>query len=212
MTFHVVAVKDDGKAYLVMRRRGQAPRGLGFTVWRAMAAPDDRDGGLDARQAAAAVKWAKGKGMKPRLVKHEFPFLVRSNGVLFPGDRELLTKLNRVGRDMKRLVILFSGYRTNYQQWELRQKYLRGQGNLAARCCLKYDRTLHSWDQCGKQSQSNHSYPPKGRAVDCGLVFPSGSVNIGNVDQARKLMKKYGLCLPVPGEPWHVQTFGGWAA
>lgn len=132
-TFHVVAVKDDNKAHLVMRRRGQSPRGLAFTIWRALTDIDDRDGALDARQAAAAVKWVKGKGWKPRLVKHGFPFLMKDEGVVFPGDRALLVKLNRIGRELKRIVFVKSGYRNHYEQWVLRMRYLRGEGNLAAR-------------------------------------------------------------------------------
>lgn len=212
-TFHVVAVKSDGKALLVMRRRGQSPRGLSFTVWQTMASPKERDGDLDARQAAAAVKWVKGKGWKPRLVKHGFPFVMKGDdGVVLPGDKELLAKLNRIGRKLRRLIVVKSGYRNNRQQWELRQLFLKGRGNLAARCCLKYNMEQHSWEDCGKQSQSNHSYPPKGRAVDCGVLMSYGYVSIGNVDKARQLMREAGLCLPVPNEPWHVQTFGGWAA
>ena len=212
MTFRVVAIKKDNKALLVMRRRGQSPRGLQFTVWRAAAMKGGRDGELDARQAAAAVKWVKAKGWRPRLVKNQYPFLSPQNGVVLPGDTRLLRALNEIGRSMKRLVVCWSGYRNNYQQWELRQKYLRGEGNLAARCCWKYDRQLHSWEACGKQSQSNHSQPPQGRAVDCGLLLRGGAVNIGEVGRARRLMRKWGLCLPVPGEKWHVQTFGGWRA
>lgn len=210
-TYHVVSIDGDGKARLVMWRRGQSPRGLGFTVWKALANPDHRDGKLDARQAAAAVKWVKKKGNHPRLVRHGFPFLQKDEGVVFPGDRALLVKLNRIGRDLKRIVFIKSGYRNHYQQWVLRMRYLRGEGNLAAPCCLKYGPVQHSWEACGKQSQSNHSYPPKGRAVDCGILLGSGYTSIGNVPAARKLMEKYGLCLPVqnPYEPWHV-TVGPW--
>ena len=114
-TFHVVAMREDSVASLVMWRRGQAPRGLGFTIWRALA--KDQSGALDARQAAAAVKWVKGKGWKPRLVKHGFPFLMKDEGVVFPGDRALLVKLNRIGRELKRIVFIKSGYRNHYQQW-----------------------------------------------------------------------------------------------
>lgn len=211
MSFHVVAMRKGNKASLVMVRKGQVTSlGTAFTVWRALA--KDPSGLLNAKEAAAAVKWVKKKGWKPRLVRNGLPFIDPSPGVELPGDRVLLMKLNRVGREMKRLVVVKSGYRSHYQQWELRMKFLRGEGNLAARCCLKYDQTIHSWQQCGKQSQSNHSLPPKGRAVDCGLLLGSGYVSIGNVHDARVLMKKNGLCLPVPGEAWHVQAFGGWAA
>lgn len=212
MAFHVVAIKKDSKALLVMRRKGQVSRmHTPFTVWAAAAA--DASGELDAKQAAAAMKWARRKGWRVRLVKDGFPFIERQKGgVILPGDRDLLVKLNRVGRKMHRLVIVVSGYRTNYQQWQLRQKFLRGQGNLAARCCLKYDREVHSWGACGKQSQSNHSRPPRGHAVDCGLGMKSGYVSIGEVKRARKFMHDYGLCLPVGGEAWHVERGSVWRA
>lgn len=212
-TFHVVAVKDDNKAHLVMRRRGQSPRGLAFTIWRALTDIDDRDGALDARQAAAAVKWVKGKGWRPRLVRNKYPFIMKAEGVVLPGDDALLTKLNRIGRELRRLVVVRSGYRNNYEQWVLRMRYLRGEGNLAARCCRSFgERVQHSWAACGKASESNHSYPPKGRAVDCGILLGSGYTSIGNVPAARKLMAKYGLCLPVGGEAWHVEIGDTWRA
>lgn len=203
-TFRVVGVKKDGKAYLVMLRKGQLSRMFSvFTVWRALA--QDESGELTARQAAAAVKWVKKKGWRARLVRNPYPFIVKADGVTLPGDKALLRKLNRVGREMKRLVLVKSGYRDNYQQWQCYMTYCDG-GNLAARCCRNFgDKVKHSWAQCGKRSESNHSQPPKGHAVDCGLVMSWGYTSIGNVDNARRLLRRFGACLPVGGEPWHVE-------
>ncbi len=218
MGTRVVAIKKDGKALLVMVRKGQTNKlATAFTVWRIAAG--DKSGKLNARQAIEAVKWVKKKGWTPRLVRRgNWCFIARAEGVTLPGDHELLSKLNHVGHKMKRIVYVKSGYRNHREQWELRMKYVRfklGMGpyaNLAARCCLKYDMTVHSWDQCGKQSQSNHSRPPKGHAVDCGLLMATGYMSIGHVNRARKLMRKFGLCLPVPGEAWHVQKGFDWRA
>lgn len=214
----VVAIKKDGKALLVMVRKGQTSSlSTHFTVWKIAA--KDKSGVLDTRQTAEAIKWVKKKGWTPRLVRPgNYAFVVRAEGVTLPGDHELLVKLSQLGREMHRLVYVKSGYRNNREQWELRMKYVRyklGLGpyaNLAARCCLKYDMTVHSWDQCGKQSQSNHSRPPRGHAVDCGLLMSKGYQSIGDVGKARKLMRKFGISLPIPQEPWHVQTGTVWNA
>lgn len=214
MTFRVVAVDSRKKARLVMVRKGQVAKlGTSFTVWEALAA--DRTGWLNAKQAAQALKWVKAKGWSPYVAKDgEFPFVRKEdNGVTMPGDKHLLRKLNELGRRRKRLVIVVSGYRDDHAQWVLRMRYLRGQGNNAARCCLKYDWEQHSWHDCGKQSQSNHSQPPRGHAVDCGLLLPRGYESIGDCGRkVRRIMRDLGLCLPVPGEAWHTEVGSVWRA
>lgn len=213
MTFHVVAVKAGAKAVLVMKRKGRVSTlSTPFTTWRPFAS--DTSGEMNARDAAAAVKWVKKKGWKPILSRDPYPFVVRqSKDVHWPKDATLLRKLNGLGRRRKHLVMLVSGYRTDYEQWELRMKFLAGNGNLAARCCMKYwPDVIHSWDNCGKDSQSNHSKEGNGRgAADCGLITAGGYVSLGNVPGIERDMRDLELCLPVrnPYEPWHAQV-GPW--
>lgn len=213
MTFHVVAVKAGAKAVLVMKRKGRVSTlSTPFTTWRPFSS--DTSGEMNARDAAAAVKWVKKKGWKPILSRDPYPFVVRqSKDVHWPKDATLLRKLNGLGRRRKHLVMLVSGYRTDYEQWELRMKFLAGNGNLAARCCMKYwPDVIHSWDNCGKDSQSNHSKEGNGRgAADCGLITAGGYMSLGNVPGIERDMRDLELCLPVrnPYEPWHAQV-GPW--
>jgi len=116
-----------------------------------------------------------------------------------------MRRLNRVGKALNKKVIIISGLRTPYEQWVVYQDFLRG-GNLAATCCWR--RYPHSWAQCGKTPTSNHC---RSKAIDCGLYDKHGTYrSIGYYDKARELMKRHGLCLPVPGELWHVEVGSTW--
>lgn len=106
-------------------------------------------------------------------------------------DPVLLASLNRVGARLRRIVFVRSGNRTYEEQAALYRAYLAGTGALAAR-----------------PGTSNHE---GGRAADCQLDDRNGP-NIGAVSAARVAMRTEGLCLPVPGEAWHVERGTSWAA
>lgn len=138
--------------------------------------------------------------------KKRYPWLILADGRHWPdGDdgHRLLTKLDHVGDDLHRKILIQSGKRTAYEQWVAYQDYLRG-GNLAAHCCWKT--WLHSWEECGKQPTSNHC---RSRAVDCGVIGKSGQYHsIGLYKGAIETLERHGLVLPLwqPGrwlEPWH---------
>lgn len=76
-------------------------------------------------------------------------------------------------------VTVSSGRRTNAEQRALYQKYLSGNGNLAAK--------------------PGHSAHESGYAVDFG----------GDLNLAAQLAEKYGLRNSVPGEPWHFTLGNG---
>jgi hypothetical protein len=115
--------------------------------------------------------------------------------------RELLTRLANVAKDYGQgaRIYVASGKRTRREQEILYALYRSGKGPLAAR-----------------PGTSNHEPRPpdmQGEAADCHLVYRNGvRVNIGSDDRARQLMRKRGLCLPVPGETWHVEIGNRWRA
>ena len=121
---------------------------------------------------------------------------------------DLVRRLNNTGRRLGSRLLIVSGQRSNYEQWAAYQDYLRG-GTLAAPCCGRHD--LHDWPSCGRECASNHCI---GRAADV-QVRPAGTsdwVAVGLWHRARKQLHHHGLCLPVPGEPWHVQAGDVWRA
>lgn len=115
--------------------------------------------------------------------------------------RSLLTKLANVAQDYGPGVRVFvrSGLRSFAEQQALYQIFLRDGKPLTA-----------------KPGTSNHEVRPpdqQGHAADCQLVYANGQmVNIGADKKARELLRKRGLCLPVPGEPWHVEEGNVWRA
>lgn len=122
-----------------------------------------------------------------------------------------MDKLDKVGTDLRRNILVTSGDRSPFEAWQAYADYLSG-GNLAAFCCAKHYR--HGWEQCGKQPTSNHC---RGLAADC-LVeaqkkgsTPPQWVNIGDLAVVRKALRDRGLCLPVgSGETWHVEVGDTW--
>lgn len=120
--------------------------------------------------------------------------------------RDLLRRLNRVGRDIGHPIYIYSGQRTWLEQHRAYMDYLNG-GVLAAACCPKHYR--HKPSDCLRQPTSMHC---QGRAADCGVLWTNGSTtNIGQVVEARASMRRHGLCLPVgSGEVWHVQVGDTW--
>ncbi len=157
-------------------------------------------------QADTAKRWCARKMAKnPRAVptgKH--PFLELAPGAVWPTNRDLLRALNGTGQRRRRTVKIISGMRTPRQAWELRMAMLNGTGNTAARCCTKYS-GLHSWDQCGKNPQSNHA---GGNAADCGTLTSKGEyTSLASDRRARRIFQRLGGCFPVtsPWEPWHAE-------
>lgn len=71
---------------------------------------------------------------------------------------------------------IVSGFRTYEQQAALYAKYLAGQGNLAA--------------------------PPGSSMHEFGLAVDT---NPNATPQEREIARKYGLVVPIPSEPWHVE-------
>jgi hypothetical protein len=113
-------------------------------------------------------------------------------------NRDLLVALASVAKAYQRqyggkvLNRVRQGRRTYGEQAALYALYVAGKGNLAA-----------------KPGTSNHEF---GRAGDCGIVVNGREQNIGVSLKARALMRKYGLCLPVRGEKWHVERGSHWVA
>lgn len=141
----------------------------------------------------------------------KYPGVRRAPGVVWPtgkAGRRLMRKLSHVAQDIGHPIKVISGKRTNYQQWSLYMRYLQGNGNLAAPCCWKHYQ--HSWNNCGKSCASMHC---RSMAVDCGVIDKWGNyASIGYSKRARQSMRRHGLCLPVPGEKWHVQIGDIWRA
>ena len=122
--------------------------------------------------------------------------------------RDLVRRLNNTGRQLQSRLLIVSGQRSPWEQWAAYQDYLRG-GTLAAPCCWRH--WLHDWPQCERQCASNHCH---GRAADVQARASRrlGWESVGLWDDARIQLRRHGLCLPVPGEPWHVEIGGTWRA
>lgn len=98
----------------------------------------------------------------------------------------LLRKLAAAARDSRQVWNVNSGIRSKAKQQELYDKYLAGDGPLAA-----------------KPGTSNHE---RGLAAD----VSAGGNPVGATWRRRRALQKYGLCLPVKGEAWHVEVGNVW--
>ena len=161
---------------------------------------------MSAHDAKRAKQWARRRRATQVRVYQagQFPFLDLSPGAAWPTNRRLLRLLNVVGQRRARMVLIISGLRTPHEAWVLRMRWLDRKGNLAARCCSRYE-GKHSWEQCGKDPWSNHA---DGNAADCGTVSGRGRyVSLADDAKARRIADKVGLGFPVvdPWEPWHVE-------
>ncbi len=152
-------------------------------------------------------RWASKRKFKIEFTRRANPFVVYDT-VASDGDektgrvvRGLESRLNAVGKDIKRKLFVGEGKRSAHAQWVFYMAMLAGHGNTAAPCCTKYYRTPHSWANCGKNSQSNHF---TGNAADT-VIMPSWN-NIGTSADAVRSMRRHGLGLPVGGENWHVEV------
>lgn len=163
-------------------------------------------------EARAATKWGERNGLAVWVTKSPFPFVIRDETTGWTKP-ELARRINELGRRRHRYIWMGEGLRTKHQQWVFRMAMLNGTGALAARCDTTYW-GKHSWEQCKNAgpSQSNHA---TGDAADIS-VFQSGRsgamTNVGNDGKCRSIMRDLGLCLPVPGEPWHAEIGTRWCA
>jgi len=82
-----------------------------------------------------------------------------------------------------------SGYRSFEEQAALYDKYINHGGALAA----KPGTSRHNW----------------GRAMD--VSAPDGRP-VGESPRRRGALARFGLCLPVPGEKWHIEHGNTWRA
>lgn len=124
-------------------------------------------------------------------------------GATLPSNPRLVAAVNKIGVAMHREIRGVSGQRTAYEAWQLYQAYLRGQGNLAAKCCNRGD--WHTWEQCGKQPHSMHA---RGEAIDCGVISRTGRyTSLGKVKRAARLAEQHGLrfAVGIDREPWHLE-------
>jgi hypothetical protein len=170
----------------------------------------DRRALMTKAEANDAIKWAKGKAAAGYATTNKYPFVVLDSDTAW-GNAALSGKLNELGRRRQRYLWAGEYKRTSHRQWELRMLYLNGRGNLAARCCSRHS-GKHSWAACGKDSWSNHA---SGNACDTSYLHSGRGgayTNVGKDSKCRQIMRDLGLCLPVGGEPWHVERGGTWRA
>lgn len=102
-------------------------------------------------------------------------------------DRKMMVKLALVARDCKTVLYVNYGRRSYAEQLALWNKY--------------------GPPRAARPGTSRHE---TGLAAD--VVTHRTKRNIGNVKKIRAAMKKRGLCLPVPNEPWHVEAGNVWRA
>lgn len=106
---------------------------------------------------------------------------------------ELMYAVAKVARDDGQRLYVAEGKRSIREQWRLWTLKLAGK---------------ISWP-VAYPGRSNHTH---GDAMDVREKKEKGTPNIGDSKRRRQLMAKYGLCLPVRGEPWHVEFGNDWRA
>lgn len=164
--------------------------------------------GLTVDGIVGSDTWKKlGYELKPLSNKERYPNLVVDNDTKLP-KHKLASKIQKLAKALGEDLYVNEGERTKYRCWYLYDLFCKGEGNLAARCCSKYpEKVRHSFKNCGKTPYSNHF---DGLAVD--LQFNKTKDDIGTSSKARIEMRKLNLCLPVSGEPWHVEIGNSWNA
>ena len=161
--------------------------------------------------------WAESKNMAPFRSKETWPFLKLNTGSGYEWGKEdsYNKKLNRIAKRCQRYMKV-SITRTKKEAWNLRMAYLDGRGNLAAQCCNYTGK--HSWEQCQKSlPNSCYSNHCSGKASDSSIYSQGFGGQITSVGswgngKGRDAIKKEGCCLPVGGEPWHVERGSTWRA
>lgn len=100
--------------------------------------------------------------------------------------KRLRNKLGKAAKSRKEVWRVNSGVRSTTRQQMLYNAYLQGIGPLAA-----------------KPGTSNHEL---GLAAD--VVRRSDNKNVGDIVGAKESLRRHGLHLTIPGEPWHVTELG----
>lgn len=100
---------------------------------------------------------------------------------------DLLRRLAAAARDCGQVWNVNDGYRSYAEQVVFWKRWLKYRKVLAA-----------------KPGTSNHGF---GKAAD--VSAPGGSP-VGASARRRAALDRYGLCLPVPGEAWHVEVGEVW--
>ena len=109
-------------------------------------------------------------------------------------ERGLQLRLARVARELRVKIHVQSGLRTRAEQTALWERY---------QTCLRLRR-----GGCVVAARPGTSRHESGIAADASIR----GINIGDFPGARAAMKRHGLSLPVPGEPWHVEPGSIWRA
>lgn len=170
-------------------------RGGGFTASRVRLKRGGMFSRAEARQAEA---WGKKRGLAVFVTKAKYPFLVLDSDTKMVRP-ELAGRLNELARQTKRYMWIGEGWRTNAQQWVFWNQFVaRGKRPPL----VAYPGT------------SNHE---GGRAADASFLLSGrgGSyVNLGLYKRGLTVrrMRRLGLGLPVPGEPWHTEITTSWRA
>lgn len=107
-------------------------------------------------------------------------------------ERDLLTRLANVSKELNQPVFVREGRRTFEEQRQRFILFQSGKGPRAAR-----------------PGTSRHE---TGMAADCAIGRDRNGPNIGDVAGAREALKRRGLCLAATGETWHVEIGNEWRA
>ena len=119
--------------------------------------------------------------------------VTKDTNTRWPTSKTLMKKIQAVAKDTGTHLHIRSGYRSNAEQAVLYQRYLNGQGPLAAR-----------------PGSSNHN---RGTAADMGIIDKKMNRyrSIGYAPKkVLKAMRKHGLALVIPSEAWHVEVSNNW--
>lgn len=199
------------RRYAVEARIGGRWRRVSSTRWNGggvsllKPAKGKRYGTFDHRGVANARAWQRRAkyvtGLRVVML-NPWPNLVLDGDTGWP-DADLCGRLQRVGRRLKRLLKIREGTRSHERQTQL---YNQNMDPRTGR--PKPGRPLTA--RPGTSNHEDRDGDGYGEAADVG-VLPSDT-NIGSAPGARNAMRAQGLCLPVPGETWHVERGSNWRA
>ena len=171
---------------------------------------------FDKKSAAQAAKdWSEKKGNVCYMSKDQWPFLVLGDKYEWGATDKFNKDLNRIAKRCQRYMRVLIK-RPKKEAYNLRMAYLNGTGNLAAQCCNYTGK--HSWEQCQKSlPNSCYSNHCAGKASDSSIYSQGRSGTITSIGswgngKGRSEAKKVGMCLPVVGEPWHLEHGSTWRA
>lgn len=163
-------------------------KGRGFRASRRFRRDGDR---FTRQEARLAREWAEERGLVPFVTKSRYPFLVLDSDTKMVRE-PLAEKLNDLGRRSGRYLWVGEGWRTHAQQWAFWNAYV-ARGKRPPLVAFP--------------GTSNHE---SGWAADLSVLLSGRGGSYVNVGRWRpsvtiRRMKKLGLGLSVPGEPWHVE-------